>query len=281
MRDLAVKLHVLSPEEVLAGYDAVSRLYPHSPPMSAWRAWEYGAYKRYALPEPVLDVGCGDGSFFRLLWPQVRDVIGVEMDPGVAEAARRSGVYRDVHAMPAHRAPVPDEAFGSAFANCSLEHMDHLAEVLRGVCRCLRPGAPFLLSVVTEHFVEWAALSRLVAEVGELARARVLQDQYERYHHLVNAHPPEVWIKHLDEAGFDVAEHIPILPGLTSRLFLFLDQLWHLPRPPGELGDVLLPYFASLPDFPAAFRQILAGILRMEPDWSTGSGAVFHARKRR
>ncbi len=202
------------------------------------------------------------------------------MDPGVADAADRSGVYRAVHVAPAHQAPVPAGAFSAAFANCSLEHMDHLPDVLERVCRSLRPGAPFLLSVVTEHFLEWAPLAPLVAEVGEPARAQLLQEDYERYHHLVSPLPPDVWIKHLDEAGFDVDVHVPILPELTSRLFLFLDHLWHVPRPTGELGDVLFPYFKSLPDFRAAYRQVLAGVLQMEPDRTVGSGAVFHARKR-
>src|SRR5439155_24287679 len=121
---------------------------------------------------------------------------------------------------------------------------------LGNIQRALRPGAPFLFSVVTDHFLEWAALTRLVAEVGEPGRAHAVQAEYERYHHLVNPFPPEVWVKHLDDAGFDVEEHVPILPELTSRLFLFLDQLWHLPRPPGELGDALYPYLTGLPHFP-------------------------------
>jgi len=275
-----VKVHPLSPEDVLTGYDAVSLLYPHIPPMTTWRAWECGAYRRYTLPEPVLDVGCGDGRFFQLVWPEVRDVVGVEMEPGAADAARRSGVYREVHVAPAHEVQVPDAAFGSAFANCSLEHMDHLGHVLDRICRSLRPGAPFLLSVVTELFLEWTVLSRLLAEVGEFARGRVLREEYERYHHLVSAFPPEVWAAHLNNAGFEVEEHVPILPQLTSSLFLFVDQLWHVPRPVGELGDVLFPRIVGLRDFPQAFRQILAGVLRMETDWSVGSGAIFLARKR-
>jgi hypothetical protein len=32
-----------------------------------WRAWEYAACYSFTLPEPVLDVGCGDGYFFRLV----------------------------------------------------------------------------------------------------------------------------------------------------------------------------------------------------------------------
>lgn len=70
------------------------------------------------------------------------------------------------------------------------------------------------------------------------------------------------------------------MPELTSRLFLFLDHLWHVRRPGGELGDVVHPYLMAIPDFPQAFRQVLAGVLRMERDWSTGSGAVFWARRK-
>jgi SAM-dependent methyltransferase len=275
-----MKTVVLSPEEVLAGYDDVSQLYPPVPPMSMWRAWECAAYRRYALPEPMLDVGCGDGAFFRLLWPEARDVVGVEMDPGVADAARRSGVYREVHVTPAHLAPLPAYGLAGAFANCSLEHMDHLPRVLRRVQASLRPGAPFLLSVVTQHFLEWATLPKLVAAVGEPARAQALQAEYERYHHLVSPLPPEVWSRHLGAAGFDVEEHVPILPELTSRLFLLLDHLWHVRRPPGEVGDVLPSYLAGLPGFPAAFRQVLAAVMQVEPNWSAGSGAIFLARKR-
>jgi SAM-dependent methyltransferase len=275
-----MKLSVLCSDEVVTGYDAVSRLYPHVPPVSMWRAWEYAAYRRFALPEPALDIGCGDGQFFQIVWPGVRDVVGVDVDEGVIELVRRSGVYREAHAAPAHRLPVLPETFASAFANCSLEHMDHLPEVLRGIACGLRPGAPFLLSVVTDRFLEWATLPRLVEALGEPARARALQSDYERYHHLVNALPAETWAERLEDAGFEVLEHVPLLPELTSRLFLFLDHLWHVPRPAGELGNALFPFLSTLPDFRAAFGQALMGVMRMERDWSIGSGAVFQARRK-
>src|SRR5262245_2041976 len=93
----------LSPESILDSYDAVSRLYPAIPPLSLWRAWEHAAYRRYILSEPVLDIGCGDGQFFRLVWPQVRQVTGVDQDPQVVDVARRSGVYMDVWLAAADR----------------------------------------------------------------------------------------------------------------------------------------------------------------------------------
>jgi len=271
---------LLSTEEVLLGYDAVSQLYPHIPPMLLWRSWEYAAYQRYTLVEPVLDVGCGDGRYFQLVFPYIRNVVGVDMDADTVESARRSGVYREVHQSLAHHMPVAQASFGSAFANCSLEHMDHLSEVLRNTSENLHPGGTFLLSVVTDKFVEWATLPLLIATSGDLGRARSLELDHANYHHLVNALTPEMWIEQLDRAGFDVLEHRPVLPEMTSRLFLFLDHLWHVRRSGGEVGDLLHTYLRSVPNFSHGFRQILAGIMNMEYNPSVGSGAVFWARKR-
>jgi SAM-dependent methyltransferase len=272
---------ILPLEEVLAGYDAVSQLYPHVPPMSMWRAWEYAAYRCYRLSEPVLDVGCGDGKYFRLIWPQIKDVIGVDMNPEVALAAQQSGVYREVHVAPAHQLPFSPECFASAFANCSLEHMDHLPMVLEGICHSLCPGGTFLLSVVTDKFIEWATLPLLIDQLGQPERARSLQAEYEAYHHLVNPFPPKVWVDQLEKAGFEVLEHIPIIPEMTSRLFLFLDHLWHVKTPGGEISNGLYPYLMTLPTFPQAFREVFKGVLQMERDWSVGSGAIFLAGRRR
>jgi SAM-dependent methyltransferase len=85
-----VRLLALQPRKVLAGYDAVCSLYPYVPPLSHWRAWEYAAYQRYRLTGRILDLGCGDGRYFRLLWPRATDVIGVDIDPTVAELGSRA-----------------------------------------------------------------------------------------------------------------------------------------------------------------------------------------------
>jgi len=270
---------LLSAEQVLFGYDAVSRLYPHWPSLSAWRAWEFAAYQRYRLPEPVLDIGCGDGLFFQILWPGVVDAVGVDTDPAAVEAARRLGVYREVHRATADELPVPAVSFASAFANCSLEHMDHLPKVLAGVQRVLRPGGVFLLSVVTDKFLEWTTLPMLLEWMSEPARARALQAEYQAYHHVVNPLPPKSWVEVLENTGFEVLEHTPILPEMSSRLFLLIDQLWHTRAASGEVGETLQARVRALPRFPQAFGDILRAVLQMERDWTEGSGAVFWARR--
>lgn len=271
-----MQLTLLSPAEVVAGYRAAAQLYPAVPPMIIWRGWEYAAYRRCTLPEPALDLGCGDGRFFRLVWPRVRQVVGVDIDPSAVDAARHLGVYREVHVAAAHALPFAEGQFASALANCSLEHMDHLPQVLENVARCLRPGGEFLLSVVTDRFLAWAPLPPLLRAAGAPERAEALLAAYARYHHLVNVFTPEGWIAALERAGFRVEEHIPLVPELTGRLFLFLDQLWHLPAAPGEAGDVLAAALMGRP----GLVEALSGWLAMENDWQQCCGAVLRAQSR-
>jgi SAM-dependent methyltransferase len=272
--------HLLSADDVLSAYDAVADLYPHIPSMSAWRAWELAAYRRFRLDGPVLDVGCGDGRYFRLVWPDAADVTGIDIDPPTVDAARASGVYRAVHLAPAHRPPVPAASFASAFANCALEHMDELPAVLRAVHDALRPGGTFLFSVVTDQFVAWSLVPLLLRKLGLDDPAAALQRQHEHYHHLVNPFPPQRWADELRRAGFGQIVHVPIVPELTGRLVVLLDQLWHVPQPDGsELGLQLHGYFTRLPGFVGGYRDVLAGLMRMEPRPDVGSGAVFAARR--
>jgi SAM-dependent methyltransferase len=273
---LQARSRSLTPDGVLAAYDAVSVLYPFVPSLSLWRAWECAAYRGHRLEEPVLDVGCGDGAFFRLLWPAIGDVVGIDQDPAVVEAARRSGTYRAVHVAPAQDIPLAAGSVASAFANCSLEHMDDLPRVLSEVARCLRPGGAFLMSVVTHLFVDWAPLPALVEAACTSDDARRLRADYLAYHHLVNPHPPERWREQLEHAGFDVQEQVAIVPEATARLFLFLDHLWHLPG----MEEALPSRVGALRDFAAGFREVLSGVLKMEHDWSRGAGVVFRVARR-
>jgi SAM-dependent methyltransferase len=214
------------------------------------------------------------------VFPDLRAVTGIDADNGVAEAARRSGVYEDVQVCPAHALPLPDRSFSSAFANCSLEHMDRLPDVLRGIAASLRPGGTFLFSVVTDRFLEWAPLPLILRAAGADDHATAVQRSYEAYHHLVNPLPATEWTRRLDEAGFDIIEHVPIVPEWTGRLFLFFDQLWHLRSGSGECGEKLEAHVAARTGFIGGFREVLAGILQMEQHQGIGAGAVFYARRR-
>jgi SAM-dependent methyltransferase len=274
------KKSTLTAEEVLGGYDAVCALYPHIPPLSHWRAWEYAAYQKFLLKGSVLDLGCGDGRYFRLIWPHATEVVGLDMEPRVAELGRQSGVYRAVHLAAAHQVPEANQCFDHVFANCSLEHMDNLDAVLAEIYRCLKPGGTLLCSVVTNRFVEWSLLPNLVAMAGFGNTAASLQKDFLAYHQLANPLSAEEWQQRFTSAGLVTETHIPILPKYNSGIFLLMDSLWHVKKAAGgEMGDTIFPFLSENPKFPKAFRSVVAGLLEMETDWQDCSGAVFLARK--
>ncbi|MBD2109756.1 class I SAM-dependent methyltransferase [Nodosilinea sp. FACHB-13] len=273
---------ILQKQEVLQGYDAVSQLYPYVPPLSHWRAWEYAAYQKYELTGHVLDLGCGDGKYFELLWPRADQVTGVDISPVAVELAKRSGVYQNIHLTYAHQIPEPNAIFDHVFANCSLEHMDCIDEVLAEVNRCLKPGGTLLCSVVTDRYEQWALLPNLVSMAGFSNASQVLRQDFSTYHHLSNPFHPDKWQQHFINAGLIPEEHIPILPKHNSGFFLLMDGIWHVKsKDVGEIGDSIFPFLSSNPNFPAAFRSFLEGLLEMELDWQDCSGAVFMARKER
>lgn len=269
----------LSLDQVLDGYKMVSKLYPHIPSLSMWRAWEYAAYKLVTLREPVLDVGCGDGKFFQLLFPSIKNVIGIDLDPGVVQRAKDSQVYRRVYNESADNLQNLYGTVNSVFANCSIEHMDNLDKVLFNINQCLAPGGEFLFSVVTDKFIKWNNLPNLSRLLGNSAQAKQIEENFLSFHSLKNAFAIAEWQQIIKEAGFDLTLSIPIVPELTGKLFLFIDSLWHINTGDGEFGSDIHRYLAGLNSFPESFGQIYNGILNAEQNFDVGCGAVFYARK--
>src|SRR6266545_5753086 len=272
--------HALSDEQVLAGYDKVAELYPHTPSLLMCRAWEYAAYQDRELPQPVLDVGCGDGRWFQFVWPEITDVSGLDMEPEAIKRALESGVYRKVWQADAASMPVDAGIFATVFANSSLEHMDNIHTVLTNIERVLRPDGLFIFSIFNDEIAKWFVPATLARAQGEDALAYRLYNEWLGYHHLVNPLSIENWCAALVDAGFEVLEHIPILHEMSGRLFLLLDGLWHTQHDAGELGDWLQPYLQTVPGFPMAFRGILQSALAMESNRRVGCGAVLVAKKK-
>jgi ubiquinone/menaquinone biosynthesis C-methylase UbiE len=270
----------VSRDEVLAGYDLLADIYGHVPPLIMWRAWELAGYRKYRLPEPVLDVGCGDGRFFRRAFPDISDVVGVDLSERVVEIARQTRVYRAVHVAPAHALPLATEAVSSVFANCALEHMDHLDQVLAEISRVLRPGGAFLMSVVTDTFVSWTPLRFLLEACHAADAGRLAQARHESYHHLVNAFPRADWVARCEQAGFRALEWMPIVSGSAGWIFLLLDQLWHIERQgAGEFGEGFAAQLLDTPNRTSGLRSVFEGLLDISMGAPEHAGLILWLEK--
>lgn len=94
----------------------------------------------------ALDVGCGVGLTDRYLGG-VSSLVGVDISPGVLEAAAEANPAVRYLEYDGRRLPFDDESFDLAFAICVVHHVpvaewnDFVAEI----ARCVRPGGLVLL----------------------------------------------------------------------------------------------------------------------------------------
>lgn len=211
------------------------------------RAVEARAYQSIDLPEPVLDLGCGDGHFATVAFDKQLEA-GLDPWAGpVREAATRAG-YRFAIQGSGAELPFPDGYFASAVSNSVLEHIPDLDPVLREMARVLKPGAPFVFCVPNHNFLPNLSVAKFFDRAGLAKGAgayRSFFNRISRHHHCDG---PETWEKRLDAAGFEIVRwwhyfspqalavlewgHYFGLPALIShilfRRWILVKQKWNL-----------------------------------------------------
>src|SRR6476661_7185200 len=92
-----------------------------------WRVLELGTVERVvdgSVAEPILDLGCGDGHVFELLFGPRRNAVGIDVSEVAIAAAERGSAYQRSLVCDAHKMPFPDGEFRTIFSNSVLEHVD-------------------------------------------------------------------------------------------------------------------------------------------------------------
>ncbi len=156
-----------------------------------------------AFARPMLDVGCGDGHFASVVFPQGIDV-GIDPAIGDAREARGRAIYRMVVTASSLSVPFADATFASVLSNCVLEHIPDLDTTLSEVARVLRPGGLFVATVISHRFSDLFIPARPWSRLG-LSGAR---EAYVRWFNRKARHyhfdSPQTWIARLSRAGLTV-----------------------------------------------------------------------------
>jgi SAM-dependent methyltransferase len=174
------------------------------------RATEACFYMSLPFPEPVLDLGCGDGHFGAVALPRPPDV-GLDPDARPLREAQRRGAYRLLLRADGGRLPFPDARFGTVVSNCVLEHIPDVDRVVREVARVLRPGGRFYFSVPGPDFLALLSVGRALDRLG----LRPLGDLYRQFFHRISRHyhydGVEGWRARLERSGLHLLEARPYL----------------------------------------------------------------------
>lgn len=165
------------------------------------RSVEARLYQQISLPEPILDLGCGDGHFASLTFSK-KLAVGIDPWWRPLRKARRSGAYHFVIQGLGDVMPFPEGHFASVISNSVLEHIPDVQSVLNESFRVIKPGGRLVITFPSDNFT-----TRLGGALW--LERRGLTGLADRYRHAFNyiarhAHTDsdETWARRLSEAGF-------------------------------------------------------------------------------
>ena len=160
----------------------------------------------------VLDVGCNRGHIARALVKKGCTVVGIEIDPEVAEEARKvckEVFLTDVETLAGF--PYTKKAFDVILFGDVLEHTVNPWKVLEGLKHYLKDDGRIVVSL--PNIANWAIRLRLLFGIFTYEHTGILFDQHLRFFTLKTA------CELLKGAGFTI-ERVDATPGLhVSRIY--------------------------------------------------------------
>lgn len=149
-------MNASDPELVAREYATSERLEARRTRVSGWlrgetEAWDEAlAAVAEARPQRVLDAGCGDGLFARLI--AAPEVIGLDSSPAMVERARDRGV--DARVGDIQNLPFDNDEFEVVVCNWTLYHLQDLDRGLYEIARVLGPEGRFVGIYNRKHHME-------------------------------------------------------------------------------------------------------------------------------
>ncbi len=174
--------------------DVIFPMYEGSIAHSLWRAQEFSLFRRsrHSIVRPLLDLGCGDGSFAAVLFQHVE--VGVDIDPDALDIARRFKIYGSLVQSPSEKIAVESCTVGTVISNSVLEHVSNLPPILGEVNRILKAHGIFIFTVPVLQFAR-----DLEKFFGRAESDKINADFVHR-----NLHEVTDWERMLANSGFTV-----------------------------------------------------------------------------
>ncbi len=113
----------------------------------------------------ILDVGCGDGLFATLLAERGGEVVGVDQDPAMIDAAQARNGAASFLVARGDLLPFPDEAFDVVVMTTVLCLSHCPDKIMDEIGRVLRPGGQLLIGELGKWSL-WALHRRLKGFLG-------------------------------------------------------------------------------------------------------------------
>jgi SAM-dependent methyltransferase len=186
--------------------------------LALMRAVECNLLSALPFERPILDAGCGDGTFGRILFNGVTVDAGVDRDEEEIERARATRCFDDLRVAEVERLPFESGTFATVYSNCVLEHIPDIETALREIHRVLKSGGALYITVPSPRCVTyllWRDVFRRLGLNGLAGWYSSLTLRLFKAEHVLEA---EDWSDLLERVGFTTEHHEPYMPRTATRI---------------------------------------------------------------
>jgi SAM-dependent methyltransferase len=150
-------------------------------------------------------VGCGDGHFASMTFPQPL-LAGIDPAADVLREAGRRASYQLLAQALGGALPYASDTFATVISNSVLEHIPDVDPVLTEIARVLQPEGQFIFCVPSEHFTRLLFFSQLFRHLHLETVARGYERTFNRISRHHHCDPPEVWQQRLAAADLNLEQ---------------------------------------------------------------------------
>jgi SAM-dependent methyltransferase len=174
-------------------------------PLALERAHECALLAAQRFERPVLDIGCGDGTFASILFDEAVD-LGIDPDRRELSAARRTRAYRELLPCLGSAIPRADGSFRTIFSNSVLEHIPDVEAVCREARRLLAPDGRFYATVPTDNFERYNVGHEGLRALGLEGAAAAWRGAFNSFWRHFHAYDRAGWTALFARCGLEVVE---------------------------------------------------------------------------
>ena len=153
---------------------------------------------------PILDVGCGDGSFVNIVFTKGFDY-GLDISEKDLNKAKKNGIYEKYLSSDARNIPLSNHSIKTAFSNSVFEHIKNLESVLDEINRVLETNGRLIFTTHLPNSQKFNIV-KLLRKLRLNFLATQIEGVFTRYLQLNTLWNPEKWNEILKRKGFKVEQ---------------------------------------------------------------------------